>query len=920
MSSAPSDGTLLGEATTQTGDARALGEASELPARIGRFVVVEKIGAGGMGVVLMAYDPKLDRRVAIKLIHPSRSADAQAQDRMLREAQALAKLSHPNVVQIYDVGTHGDQVYLAMEFVPGQTLEDWLQRDPPWREVVERFVAAGEGLAAAHAVGLVHRDFKPQNALLGYDGRVRVLDFGLVRVHRLDGDRRVGEDEVTAVGSHSGEWQTKTGELLGTPAFMAPEQFAGEPGDELSDQYNFCASLFRGLWGMRPHPGVSVHAIMESALAGTIVARPRERGVPAEIEDAVLRGLSKDPIDRHASLNDLLARLRGRPAARHRVAWIAAAVLGVSAPMAFAIGMDDDPLERCLDASGEAVAVWAARRDAVETAFVGTQLPYASDTFAGLDARMQDFTRKWTASHEHACRAAHESATQSAAMFDLRVACLQRARTELDAATEVLAGADADVMRRASRIADGLPDLDVCDDAEALAAAIPPPPDEATRTAVAAVRETIARAAALEGAGRYAEALAEAQTAVDAGTAIDYAPLHAETSYRLANVQSSHGDVAAAEASMRATHWRALAEGLDDLGYSTAFRMVEIVGVSGHRFDEAQWWWDAADALRKRAGKDANEEGRLIGLRALLLALRGEHQEALELNARALELADFAPLRLKLLNDRGDLHHRMGDAKAAERTFGEAHEMAVEIYGERHPDSAVPLGNRGMIALMREDYATAVPLIEQAIAVIEPAVAEGNPHLATMYNMLGVAAEQQGHPEEARRHYERALAIREKAFGPEHADVAMILSNLGKVAWVEKDYDEAIAIYTRAIGIYERALGPESPNVAVALTGLASAHWELGQLDDAIPSFERALAIQSRDDIDPNLRARTQFLLARALWDKGDRERATSLARDAHAILSESEGASEPRIALAAWSEEVGLELTTQPPEPSRRP
>lgn len=865
-----------------------------------------------MGVVLMAYDPQLDRRVAIKLLHPSRSADPKARQRLLREAQALAKLSHPNVVQIYDAGTHGDRVYLAMELVDGETLDAWLSRQPRprWREIVDVFVAAGEGLAAAHAAGLVHRDFKPHNALVGKDGRVRVLDFGLVRVERrTDESARTEETpphEIDAsVGAH-----TKTGELLGTPAFMAPEQFRGEVGDERTDQYNFCASLFYGLWGVRPHPGDSVPEIMQAALAGTLAPRPSGSDVPAKVEQAVLRGLRSDPEARHPSLAALLAELQRRPARNGWKLALLAAIGGVAVgAIAVSRGRQPSALDRCRAASDAAGRTWAKRRPRIERAFSATELVYAADSFARLDEGVDEWLGRWKVSHASACEAAHATATESAAMLDLRVACLQRAHAELEAAAEVLESADAIVVRRSHQLVDGLPRPSHCDDIEALAAAVPPPQDAATRDAVVAVRKRVARATALDRAGRYADAADEARAALADADAVAYPPAVVEATYWLAEAQSGLGEIADADRNMRKAYWGALAGRVDDLAYATARRMVDFAGVRAQKFDEAELWWQTADAIRVRIDAEPDEEGRLTALHALLKQIQGEHEEALGLYEQALPLVERPALKLKILNDRGDLYFRMGKLEQAGAAFGEAYEQAVEIYGAKHPDTALPLGNRGMIALQREDFSEAVEQIERAIAVLEPAVAEGNPHLASMFNMLGVAAERQEQYDEARAQFRRALEIREKAFGPEHGDVAMIHANLGRLAWAERRNEDAIAEYEKALAIYERVRGPDSPDLSVALTGIASAYWELGRLDDAIPPFERALAIQSRDDLDPSVRARTQFLLARTLWDRGDRARATELAKAAHVTLAEPGAPSEPKNALAAWSRDVGLDL-----------
>jgi serine/threonine protein kinase len=226
--------------------------------QVGRYVLLDAVGSGGMGVVYAAYDPELDRKVAIKLLRFDRlGSEAGERDRLRlqREAQAIARLSHPNVVHVYDVGTFGDQVFVAMEFVAGRTLRQWAEEEPrPWREVVDRFALAGRGLAAAHAAGLIHRDFKPDNVLLGDDGRVRVVDFGLARPA---GQQPAPEGERTPSGGTLAHPLTEWGVVVGTPAYMAPEQLRGEASDERSDQLSFCVSLYETLYGERPFPGGS---------------------------------------------------------------------------------------------------------------------------------------------------------------------------------------------------------------------------------------------------------------------------------------------------------------------------------------------------------------------------------------------------------------------------------------------------------------------------------------------------------------------------------------------------------------------------------------------------------------------------------------------------------------------------------------
>ena len=282
----------------------------------GRYQIVRPIGAGGMGVVYEAKDLELHRPVALKMLHASGDAGA-LRERLLGEARAMAKLSHPNVIAVHDVGTLGDSVFLAMELVEGQTLTGWLaQRRRGWREVLEMFLAAARGLAAAHAAGLVHRDFKPDNVLVGKDGRARVTDFGLARTAAapLNGGSRDGGTPVAASSS-----------LAGSPAYMAPEQMRAGPIDARADIFSFCVALYQGLFGTRPFAGETVLALEQSILRGEL--RQVRAGVPGRVRRAVLRGLRAQPSDRYASMDALVAALEK---ARRPALALPLAALGVS--------------------------------------------------------------------------------------------------------------------------------------------------------------------------------------------------------------------------------------------------------------------------------------------------------------------------------------------------------------------------------------------------------------------------------------------------------------------------------------------------------------------------------------------------------------------------------------------------------------
>ncbi|MEX1364872.1 MAG: protein kinase [Nannocystaceae bacterium] len=301
---------------------------------IGRYTVVDTIGEGGMGVVLRALDPRLDRQVALKVLRGQLSRDVE--ERLRREAQAMAKLSHPNVVQVYEVGDSDGRIFVAMELVDGQTLGEWMKQRHGWRQCVEVFVGLGEGLAAAHEQGLVHRDFKPANALIDAKGRPRVLDFGLARLTEvaetavevadasLASVRRalIVEGAVSASAS-----LTKTGTIMGTPAYMSPEQYRGGVVDARSDQFSFCVTLYEALYGERPFRGRQLLAVMEAMVRGEVSpSPPRGHGVPRALRSILLRGMDADPDARFSSMDELLAALRRLVAPKqHR--WITAGLV-----------------------------------------------------------------------------------------------------------------------------------------------------------------------------------------------------------------------------------------------------------------------------------------------------------------------------------------------------------------------------------------------------------------------------------------------------------------------------------------------------------------------------------------------------------------------------------------------------------------
>ena len=294
--------------------------------RIGRFTVLDVLGRGGMGVVVAAYDPELDRSVALKIVSASGEGDREEyRARLLREARAMAKIRHPNVIAVYEVGEHGGRVYLAMEQIEGGTLrelaDDVARRHRarggskfPWRAILDHYVSAGRGLAAAHAAGMVHRDFKPENVLADRDGRVLVGDFGLVGLPS-------GRDQESGGDEPIHERLTRADTVMGTPAYMAPEQYTGESLDARTDQFAFCVALYEALYGQLPFSGTTRKEYVSAIVRGEVREPPATRKLPSWLWTTLRRGLAAKPGARYRSMDELLAELGADPKREWRRGW-----------------------------------------------------------------------------------------------------------------------------------------------------------------------------------------------------------------------------------------------------------------------------------------------------------------------------------------------------------------------------------------------------------------------------------------------------------------------------------------------------------------------------------------------------------------------------------------------------------------------
>jgi serine/threonine-protein kinase len=666
-----------------------------------RYTVLTCLGHGGMSVVLAAYDTRLNRRVALKLLRPRWSQEGcSSQMRLLREAQAMAQLNHPQVVHVYDSGRlEDDSVFIAMEYVEGQTLRQWLEQRPrSWREVLRAFLEAGQGLSAAHQAGLVHRDFKPDNVLVGLDGRVRVTDFGLALARNtLDSGP---QPEPRPLPSTWDEPLTVSGMVLGTPRYMAPEQLRGQPVDARSDLFAFCVSLYEALYGQRPFPGENPAELTQAREEERIQPPPAQTDVPAWLGRVVRRGLRADPRRRPASLARLLEELQHDPEQR-RWAWVRAA--GLTAGMGLMLTLTAWTWVRqqelgpaCGHMSRRLTGIWddtVKRR--VEQALVGTGRPYARDTFERTSWLLDAYAEEWVKRRTEACALAREErATEPQRLAVRREYCLERRLSQLGALTELLAHPSApEQAEKAVQAVQALSFLSECSDAGVLTATVPLPEDLALRPQAEALEQQIDRLQAFHRTGQYRQGLAVAKTLWPQLTALDHPPLRARALYWRAALQEGAGDYTGAEDSLREA--LVLAAKVPVLEARLWSLLVTVVGARQARYTEALWLELPLRAAAERVGDDyhlALAHESLGNVRWMM----GRHEEAREHYAHALALLEKSRGAENL--DMARLHTSMGNIlmdlsryEQARESYERSLALTRKLLGARHPSNAQTL-------------------------------------------------------------------------------------------------------------------------------------------------------------------------------------------------------------------------------------
>lgn len=822
--------------------------------KVSRYVVLYEVGAGGMGVVYAAFDPELNRKIALKILTPQlgrakeRRRSADQATRLMREAQAIARLSHPNVVTVYDVGRHGEGVFVAMEFIEGLTLTKWLEQEERSLADIRRvFAMAGRGLLAAHDAGLVHRDFKPDNVLVSPEGRVRVLDFGLARadpthasqMSRMsqvshvsrssddgDDDGDVDDDDVGDDGGLAdgvprirdfGESDVLSAPLtlddavVGTPRYMAPEQHAGVGVDGRSDQFSFCVALYQALYRQEPFAANRLHDLVRLKQQGRIAAIPSDARVPPWLEDLVMRGLSPRPAMRWPSMTEVVAALeQDRDAKRRRWLVRGGGLLLVAVVIASTGQQLAGGEKPCQDGASHLAGLWdEPRRAVLRDATLGTGLPYAEHTWSEVERRIQADLDGWVETYRDTCEATRVRGEQSDELLDLRMRCLRDHLSDTRAVLDVLAEPDPAVVQRAVAMVSALPGLEGCANAEQLRARLPPPQDEATSTRVDELRQALRQANVRKAVRRVDEARAQVQEVLAEAETLGYEPLRVEALVALGIVLEQAGDFPESEARLREGLWAALRVGHDAVAARAAIQLVSVVGDRLARYDEGLTWAAQAEALLDRV----DEQGLVRG---------------------------------SLLNNMGNVWHRKGDKEQALSYYQRAIALRAQLEGVDGPNLAIERINLGNAQLALGQYDAALASYAESEAALTLALGEGHPQIAMAVASIGLAYAATGRPAEALAQQLRALPDFEAWLGPDHIFVATTVSNIGIALRELGRLDEAEARLRQAQQLFENSVGPEHPQVAACLANLGVVRLEQGRYDEALRLHERALELRTK--------------------------------------------------------------------------
>jgi tetratricopeptide (TPR) repeat protein len=907
---------------------------------LGRYEIVGELASGGMGTVFEAFDPRLERPVAIKVLKLDPRIEPEAAARLRLEARAMAHLSHPNVLPVYDIGIEGETCFVTMELVEGTNLRIW-QRDRPRShgDTIAVYIEAARGLAAAHAAGFVHRDFKPSNVLIGHDERVRVMDFGLVRA--VDSrSESANSAPQSAVSGDTGDL-TAPGDVLGTPAYMAPEQYEGGAIDARTDQYSFCVALYEALYGAKPFGGRTFDEVRRAKLKGEVAGVPREVRRRRRLHAAIMRGLERNPEDRWPSMDALIGELATR---RRIVGRSVALVAGLGGLALWSVVSGAEETRTCPPAPERLRGVWDdEQRVSIQAGVEASGQPAATRRFEGVASQLDAYAEEWSAAYDSACRS--ESNAESSSR-DLWLACLDDRLTTLGSVVDELEHADGDSLPHGFDAAWRLPSVDEC---RSRSAGGPRAPDPSIAAAVRDIREQLAVAEGVDLAGDPGEALGLAKEAVAAARQVGYEPLLAAGLFRQGALEEDGGNYERARDLLEEAYFSAHRSGDLRLAANAATALVFVLGVKLGDGEAGRTWERHARSASELAGLgpgalarldamlagilrhesryaeaveqyeraiatyEADEESERLVLAGMLgdlgLALRnaGRYADALAVHERDLaireaELGTEHPSLAAPLNNRAIVLNDLGRYDEAIESYEHAARLIEHNYGPQHPDLGATLTNLANVLERVGRADEALALHERSVKIFEHAFGNDSPRLIAPLNHLGSAFRDADRLDEAAQTYARALSIIERTYGENHFYAGVVLNNMGRLAESRGDLDDALALIERSRRIMETAVGSDDARIGVILLNVGRIRLAQDRAEDAKEAYARALRIFESRESEPRNIPHARFGLAKALWELGEESRAMQLVEEARREYGAIDGTrDEDLVTVDAW-------------------
>ncbi|HET6582484.1 MAG TPA: tetratricopeptide repeat protein, partial [Nannocystaceae bacterium] len=790
------------------------------PEHIGRYEVLGRLGVGAIGAVYLCRDARLDRRIAVKVLRDPAADTA----RLRREAQAMARLSHPNVASVFEVGSHEDRVYVAMELVIGVTLREWQAGRTPV-EVLDAYEQAGRGLAAAHRVGIVHRDFKPDNAMMGRDGRVRVLDFGLASGSTAD-ERMSSVPPLDA----SAFAATLTGTTMGTPAYMPPEQLRSADVDARADQFAFCVALWEALFGERPFAATSLAELVD-AIATLRARSSADRRVSARMRAVLVRGLAAAPERRFPDMEALLAALARARRSRARPAIFVAGLLAMATLLAWRSSAATDDCARAHEQLDEIWSPAIARTMRAELITAGTPQAAASERIDEIDRR----ATAWRAEATALCRAPTDD-------VEIRRACLVDVRESIDAAID-------SVRSQAQPPVGGSLSLARCREIRQ-SGGVPLTVASADSTEVAAIQQAITRTIDAGLAGDYAAAEDAIEPAVARARAIGEPVLLARALQLAGSVAQEEGEYARAERSFTEAYAVALAAGHDRLALRAAGALVENVGYSQRRREDGERWARDGEAIVARLPEDDQAVPGFFVNRGLMRIEHGELDAARADLERAVRiyvdaLGPDATEQLPALDNLAHVAVEAGDLDGARTLVDRAVGLTRRARGSDHPSLVAMLSNRSVIAIRQERFDDALADLRDALVIADRRglALEGS----TAHGNLGEVHYQQGRFADAQRETEQQLAQLQTLVDRDHPRIIQCQLRLARILAATGEHARARLVLQDTVARAEMRLGAEAIEVAEARVELAGLDLHERRIDGAAREIARALPAIERE-------------------------------------------------------------------------